>query len=103
PRTRRHTQPTLLPYTTLFRSIVAADGIRPTCRALFGDSIGRETVEVLRARIEIRVTGQDLPLTIDENLLGSQVRRHPGLIDSLLDRKSTRLNSSHQIISYAVF
>src|SRR5947208_14975470 len=28
------------------------------------------------------------------------VRRHPG---RRLDRKSTRLNSSHQIISYAVF
>src|SRR5207244_13619174 len=27
----------------------------------------------------------------------------PGLIETRLDRKSTRLNSSHQIISYAVF
>src|SRR5258708_27563947 len=26
-----------------------------------------------------------------------------GLVDALGDRKSTRLNSSHQIISYAVF
>src|SRR5947208_6327717 len=29
--------------------------------------------------------------------------RHPWRILSALDRKSTRLNSSHQIISYAVF
>src|SRR5258708_22306362 len=27
----------------------------------------------------------------------------PGLLEVLTDRKSTRLNSSHQIISYAVF
>jgi len=28
---------------------------------------------------------------------------HPWSNDDVLDRKSTRLNSSHQIISYAVF
>src|SRR5947208_12023211 len=31
-----------------------------------------------------------------------EVRRHPGS-RNCADRKSTRLNSSHQIISYAVF
>src|SRR5215216_7686849 len=30
-------------------------------------------------------------------------RIHPAALDPVLDRKSTRLNSSHQIISYAVF
>src|SRR5207244_12711474 len=30
-------------------------------------------------------------------------RRDAALVAALLDRKSTRLNSSHQIISYAVF
>src|SRR5258708_33198167 len=35
-----------------------------------------------------------------------EIQRHrpvPSLADSFSDRKSTRLNSSHQIISYAVF
>src|SRR5258708_21628025 len=37
--------------------------------------------------------------------LGMQVRLRPELVFLLrdVDRKSTRLNSSHQIISYAVF
>src|SRR5438132_9705870 len=29
--------------------------------------------------------------------------RHVGLVQALKDRKSTRLNSSHTVISYAVF
>src|SRR5258708_28406539 len=35
----------------------------------------------------------------DELVVDRQVRRQ----DHVIDRKSTRLNSSHQIISYAVF
>src|SRR5258708_18451072 len=34
---------------------------------------------------------------------GGMHKKAPGLVASALDRKSTRLNSSHQIISYAVF
>src|SRR5256886_9816522 len=36
-------------------------------------------------------------------VLGAGVAQVSGLIDTLLDRKSTRLNSSHSQISYAVF
>src|SRR5258708_10497366 len=35
--------------------------------------------------------------------LNASARVMPGCIATILDRKSTRLNSSHQIISYAVF
>src|SRR5258708_13552607 len=48
-----------------------------------------------------------LPIFADPRLpfelLRRQVRHVPNLPSQQLDRKSTRLNSSHQIISYAVF
>src|SRR3989454_7000090 len=76
---RRPPRSTLFPYTTLFRSL--ATGTRNVA-AYFGttDSIG--TVE--RGKIA------DLVL-LDGNPLAD------------IDRKSTRLNSSHLVISYAVF
>src|SRR5690606_41892989 len=73
---RRPPSPTLFPYTTLFRSPVGDDHPRrwPAPAALLGGD-GRH-----RPR-----QGRDPP-------------RAPGQ-----DRKSTRLNSSHVKISYAVF
>src|SRR5207244_13608663 len=71
---RRPPRSTLFPYTTLFRS----SGI-PASRSanLSRTSIGGPSCEPSRGRpIDVRLR---------------------------LDRKSTRLNSSHQIISYAVF
>src|SRR5437870_11559274 len=69
---RRPPRSTLFPYTTLFRSLVAA-GYRS---ALAQDSV--------RGRVVSASDGSPLPT----------VR---------VDRKSTRLNSSHVAISYAVF
>src|SRR5258708_29336806 len=74
---RRPPRSTLFPYTTLFRSE------RPR---LVGRRPRREGV--IRARTA-RLCRQT------EGCPGNE-RRHE-------DRKSTRLNSSHQIISYAVF
>src|SRR5258708_23672511 len=71
---RRPPRSTLFPYTTLFRSHVA--GQRPTVA----------DVQVRAGRV--RGTGDRC------------AEPDP---DTELDRKSTRLNSSHQIISYAVF
>src|SRR5207244_12057795 len=70
---RRPPRSTLFPYTTLFRSKRNADG----------------QGEVRGSRIAQRGSG--------ERRRGC--RRNP----KPRDRKSTRLNSSHQIISYAVF
>src|SRR5256885_12014782 len=71
---RRPPRSTLFPYTTLFRSLV-----RQRYR-LWSDAVA-----TLRSRV------RDVTTTIDARL---QMRA---------DRKSTRLNSSHLVISYAVF
>src|SRR5258708_24335504 len=75
---RRPPRSTLFPYTTLFRSL----SVRP--RRSAADAAARPSANAdrdLRPRL-----------------------RHAGERSELMrDRKSTRLNSSHQIISYAVF
>src|SRR3712207_7128299 len=86
---RRPPRSTLFPYTTLFRS-------RP-CR------------ERLPARGESRAGPPQLAVRHppgDLDVLGPEaqdVRDHEDAIGGLVDRKSTRLNSSHANISYAVF
>src|SRR3712207_8467700 len=81
---RRPPRSTLFPYTTLFRSkdIGAASSTVAFFRSL-GGTIG---VSVLGAVLAHRVAGQ---ITTELAKAG--------------DRKSTRLNSSHANISYAVF
>src|SRR5256885_8531477 len=81
---RRPPRSTLFPYTTLFRSQRArAAGYRQM------DAYSPFPIEELTDALGVRPTR--LPLLI---LIG-------GLIGG--DRKSTRLNSSHLVISYAVF
>src|SRR5258708_31809119 len=80
---RRPPRSTLFPYTTLFRSRFIET------RQQVQDEAFKHIKEQLdQYRVETRgVYIQDVVLPQDQ----------------LLDRKSTRLNSSHQIISYAVF
>src|SRR3712207_7187835 len=97
---RRPPRSTLFPYTTLFRS----DGrvppglvdrlrvVRPVRRQ------GRVAGLLETARPGGPAAGQQ-PEAVDEDDRG--VARGVGRLD--LDRKSTRLNSSHANISYAVF
>src|SRR5947208_8787165 len=77
---RRPPRSTLFPYTTLFRS--------PKVILLDEPTIGLEP----RAR--------HMTFEIIAKLKGDG---HTVLLVEQKDRKSTRLNSSHQIISYAVF
>src|SRR3712207_7913577 len=90
---RRPPRSTLFPYTTLFRSIDLDAHI------------------ARRLRRSLDATGDGLPVDRGERLGGRFVRdprdgvpdlgtRHDALDP---DRKSTRLNSSHANISYAVF
>src|SRR2546430_13355653 len=76
---RRPPRSTLFPYTTLFRS--ADDG---RC----------EPVSAHRELADLPALPQFVPRT--ENRAGT-------VLGDPLDRKSTRLNSSHSQISYAVF
>src|SRR3712207_7631206 len=75
---RRPPRSTLFPYTTLFRSPRGADrDVRPL--RLQQVALGR-------------LLGRQLPHRVPQ-----------GELPGRLDRKSTRLNSSHANISYAVF
>src|SRR3712207_6994373 len=83
---RRPPRSTLFPYTTLFRSIQRLPVVAMSVRRHDRDDV--EGVEL--AQEPVGVVGR-----VDEQrLTGRQVME---------DRKSTRLNSSHANISYAVF
>src|SRR3712207_7765605 len=93
---------TLFPYTTLFRSVVGA--------LLGGAALGGRRVEALGQPVEPlghRADQQDRPQRQQEDHDQRDRRRLAELLAfrgrGLLDRKSTRLNSSHANISYAVF
>src|SRR5256885_8382620 len=79
---RRPPRSTLFPYTTLFRSFPAAR---------------YHSLAIARAGLpaELRVTAT----AEDGEIMAVEHVRHP----VTGDRKSTRLNSSHLVISYAVF
>src|SRR2546426_2062658 len=86
---RRPPRSTLFPYTTLFRSEVRQDR----------GPVAKADVEELPAHL----LGH--PEIADARLLDLIRSRRTGLVDRPgdRDRKSTRLNSSHLVISYAVF
>src|SRR5260221_10603930 len=90
---RRPPRSTLFPYTTLFRSTIDALYER---KALTGRPVCRLVDEIITDYFE-----KD-PSTLEMRL--EEVRRlAEDLFQPHLDRKSTRLNSSHTVISYAVF
>src|SRR5438128_9549680 len=62
------------------------------------DDVDPQIADVLRQEARRQATG--LELIPSENLVSEAVLEAMG---SILDRKSTRLNSSHGSISYAVF
>src|SRR5258708_19491218 len=82
---RRPPRSTLFPYTTLFRSLV--DGL---CRAI---------------KSRLVADGIYIRRHVENEFVYEGRRDGLGQMqdDGFRDRKSTRLNSSHQIISYAVF
>src|SRR5690348_17458806 len=80
---QRPPRSTLFPYTTLFRSHPALR----TCDALDADTDDDGIADALDEYPMLPLTGAI----------------HPGTPQLWLDRKSTRLNSSHPSISYAVF
>src|SRR5688572_32301184 len=89
---RRPPRPTLFPYTTLFRSLTHGIerwfALDPWSSRAFWLEL---TLVALKAAVLIAAFGA-LPMT------AVMLFRN-----SMTDRKSTRLNSSHSQISYAVF
>src|SRR5437867_9736234 len=86
---------TLFPYTTLFRSQVTLSAYDQLGRlTLIGDPLHHSTqyqYDDLNRRTAL-IDGNNNPSFMFYNQ-----------VDKLTDRKSTRLNSSHRTISYAVF
>src|SRR3712207_6946086 len=91
---RRPPRSTLFPYTTLFRSNEATIGSAKTSRK-------RRAPRPEHRRKRQMVTDETSQLNIDRNVGDF---RYPQQHEfDAGDRKSTRLNSSHANISYAVF
>src|SRR2546426_7076993 len=84
---RRPPRSTLFPYTTLFRSM-----------RLYGPKGAKK---VLTQAISLGVERVPFEVDIEEVKPGAVITTHHAPRPS--DRKSTRLNSSHLVISYAVF
>src|SRR5256885_7240323 len=81
---RRPPRSTLFPYTTLFRSIVLAVDVTPWLRP---------AAPTCPQRLFCHTYGRGK----------GNAEMIPGWPYSVIDRKSTRLNSSHLVISYGVF
>src|SRR5205807_10279579 len=100
---RRAPRSTLFPYTTLFRSIrmgSGADGSagvhRQAVRVAGTGSDHRESIEAAAGHLADRAGEAG-----GEAALLSARSSAPRAVILSLDRKSTRLNSSHLVISYA--
>src|SRR2546426_5163635 len=87
---RRPPRSTLFPYTTLFRSVKVEKHIVDRAQQIAGKSVAPDPVALrihagCGTREKVKVAGAVV------------------LCLRVVDRKSTRLNSSHLVISYAVF
>src|SRR3712207_7703057 len=85
---RRPPRSTLFPYTTLSRS-----ALERRCRGV----LAKRRLPTMRATVAQRVPADDVGDVLAE------VVEHALKSHFAKDRKSTRLNSSHANISYAVF
>src|SRR2546426_9123548 len=94
---RRPPRSTLFPYTTLFRSHIGFTVVEgPEIETPYYNFEALNIPEFHPVRDDMDTFYIDLPKGAQETLL---LRTHT----KRLDRKSTRLNSSHLVISYAVF
>src|SRR2546422_4389815 len=83
---RRPPRSTLFPYTTLFRS--------STMAAIIHHVNQTQHKHILTLENPIEFLHRDINCSVTQREVG---------VDTVQDRKSTRLNSSHGYISYAVF
>src|SRR3712207_7374874 len=87
---RRPPRSTLFPYTTLFRSVADLLGCRTQEVIFTSGGSESDNLAIRGAAYANRRRGNHIVTTAVEH-------------HAVLDRKSTRLNSSHANISYAVF
>src|SRR3712207_8626088 len=95
---RRPPRSTLFPYTTLFRSEVVAHFVEEIEPQLL---VGHLAAPEAHGHLDLVLLLQEAPGRAHLHVVVVRVDVGPEL--DLLDRKSTRLNSSHANISYAVF
>src|SRR5256885_12977917 len=88
---RRPPRSTLFPYTTLFRSVSHEDVVDTS-----------ELMKVISSSTALHAV-PSLMKQIVESINSSSEQQKYESVKKVLDRKSTRLNSSHLVISYAVF
>src|SRR3712207_7285761 len=91
---RRPPRSTLFPYTTLFRSV---PDFVDNANASLADL--QRTLDDEGIDVELQSQGQTALETLQDNVLEGSGE----IVSFTGDRKSTRLNSSHANISYAVF
>src|SRR3712207_6928068 len=91
---RRPPRSTLFPYTTLFRSLAQP------AQVVLERAVQRpHAADARRRRCRLLQRPLDLELDLVRELEAVAAEE----LDAVVDRKSTRLNSSHANISYAVF
>src|SRR5687768_18066656 len=89
----------LFPYTTLFRSLEHVDAAQQRRFARAGGADDRDRLSLRELAIDaLEHLGRAIALA---QAADRKQRRH--CYRTEIDRKSTRLNSSHGYISYAVF
>src|SRR5256885_11447487 len=90
---RRPPRSTLFPYTTLFRSAPAANGVVQLSAFTVSSEREGNSKAIMAQRRNMNIT-----TSVSSDVFGDVTDGNVGE-----DRKSTRLNSSHLVISYAVF
>src|SRR3712207_8433315 len=98
---RRPPRSTPFPYTTLFRSCLGRGSYSEVYVARDAAAVeGQPRTVVIKA---LNTHLQGVPDAELERTLIENFRNEAIALDRVRDRKSTRLNSSHANISYAVF
>src|SRR5690625_6346995 len=85
--------------------LIQGTTIAPVARLLIVDMPVKERTQYpieLEPSVDTRAALKEVEITAGDHSVGKQVF-NLGLPEKVLDRKSTRLNSSHVAISYAVF
>src|SRR5258708_22610937 len=100
---RRPPRSTLFPYTPLFRSLEVAAALDQRPGVVYKD-VDLPIFDRAGERVGALTHAQVCLKELAADARAFHLMQHRlGIGEVAVDRKSTRLNSSHQIISYAVF